>query len=85
MDDDANDHQPEPTINTPAPAHNPGEVVSDLSAFISNTLGHNVGSRFSLPPTDSESPMLLIYLAIAQKLKDLQTTITNANAKADHA
>ena len=29
--------------------------------------------------------MLLIYLAIAKKLEDLQTTITNANAKADHA
>ena len=93
MDDgasEANGHQPEPAIGTPAPAYNPADVVSDLSAFVSNMLGHNAGSRFtssttSFSPSDLESPMLLIYLAIAKKLEDLQTTTTNANAKADHA
>lgn len=48
---EADGHQPEPTARPPTspPTYNPADVVSDLSAFVSDMLGHNAGSTVVFP------------------------------------
>ena len=87
----ANGHQPVPepaarSPPTPAPAYNPDDVVSDLSTFVTDLLGHSAGSKVAaLSSPESRTPELLIQLAITKKLEEIHSAILNARAKADHA
>ena len=70
-------------LSSEAPASpaalNPDDVVSDLSSFVSSVLGCVAGSAIdTLPPDSTQTPALLIQLAIAKKLQDIHTTILTA-------
>ena len=74
-------------LSSEAPAAlNPDDVVSDLSSFVSSVLGCAAGSAIdTLLPDSTQTPALLIQLALAKKLQDVHTTILSVKAKADHA
>ena len=42
----------------------PADVVSDLSPFVSDVLGHNASSSVASPPPPDSTPRLLILITV---------------------